>query len=288
MPRLRPPPRGRRCCCCRRARRRHSTPWARSWRTTSKRNPRSTWPTWRTRSSTVAAGSLTGSAWWPISTQARQSALRIADDARATRSTLGASRAVDGLAVPRPGGAVPRHGPRPVRQRPAFRAAFDECSDALQSVLPFRSRARMFDGAADALLATDNHPTGDLLPRVRARPRLASPWRQPAALIGHSVGEFVAAVIAGVMHLADAARLVARRGALMQALPRGSMLSVRLPVDEALVADPCQRFRSPPRTARPPAWWPGRHRPSKPGRPKLEPMASSFACCRHRMPSIRR
>jgi acyl transferase domain-containing protein len=60
----------------------------------------------------------------------------------------------------------------------------------------------------------------------------------PSAMIGHSVGEFVAATIAGTFTLADALTLVERRGALMQAQPGGSMLSVMLPWDELLARLP--------------------------------------------------
>ncbi|KAG9576216.1 hypothetical protein KCV01_g17504, partial [Aureobasidium melanogenum] len=111
---------------------------------------------------------------------------------------------------------------------PVFRAALDEVANALHDELGFDLRERMFDGDEDALRATAlTQPATFAMEYALARLWMSLGVR-PVAMIGHSVGEFAAAAIAGTMSTADAARLVARRGRLMQALPSGAMLSVRL------------------------------------------------------------
>src|SRR5262249_51206542 len=63
--------------------------------------------------------------------------------------------------------------------------------------------------------------------------RLWMSWGvRPQSMIGHSLGECVAACLAGVFTLEDALSLVALRGQLVERLPRGGMLSVSLPEEE--------------------------------------------------------
>ncbi|MFO1407133.1 MAG: amino acid adenylation domain-containing protein [Steroidobacteraceae bacterium] len=115
---------------------------------------------------------------------------------------------------------------------PSFRNAFDECIGAAAGSLSFDLRAALFDGGAARLAQTEvTQPATFCLEYALARMWMDA-GIEPAAMIGHSVGEFVAATLAGVMPLADAVRLVALRGALMQGLPPGAMLSVRMPAGE--------------------------------------------------------
>ena len=118
---------------------------------------------------------------------------------------------------------------------PEFRKHFDDCAETLK-------RARGLD-VADSLyrdLADDSDVLAQpefALPALfiieYALSRLWMHWGvKPAGLLGHSYGEFVAAAVAGVFNLDDAVCLASDRGRLMQKLPRGTMLSVRLPAAE--------------------------------------------------------
>ncbi len=167
--------------------------------------------------------------------------------AAALRSQDPARRAVRELAgnpppllwlFPGQGAQYPGMGSELYEHDAAFRQAFDACIAAMKPVLAFDLEARMFDPEGAALTATDTtQPATFCIEYALAQAWLARGVR-PTALIGHSVGEFAAAVVAGVMSLNDAARVVARRGALMQSMPAGSMLAVRLPIDKILACLP--------------------------------------------------
>src|SRR5690606_15210923 len=107
--------------------------------------------------------------------------------------------------------------------QPTFRAALDECDAILQQYMPGGLLPVMFgdESQVDRL----NH-TAYTQPALFAMEyALAQLWLSwgitPHAVLGHSVGEFVAACIAGVFSLHDGLRLIATRGRLMGDLPAG-------------------------------------------------------------------
>lgn len=121
---------------------------------------------------------------------------------------------------------------------PEFRRHLDECADRVQELLGVDLRSLLYPEvdrreesvqrlrqtwlALPALFAVE-YALGQLWLSSGVRPR---------ALIGHSLGEYVAACLAGVFSVEDALALVVTRGRLLRSLPPGAMLSVSLPEGE--------------------------------------------------------
>jgi amino acid adenylation domain-containing protein len=109
-----------------------------------------------------------------------------------------------------------------------FRENIDRCADILRSLIDADLRAVLYeDGDARKLMSTDVAQPALFAVEYALAEVLRSCGIVPAATIGHSVGEFVAACLAGVFSLEDALALVAERGRLMRQLPTGAMLAVR-------------------------------------------------------------
>ncbi|WPB76076.1 amino acid adenylation domain-containing protein [Archangium violaceum] len=121
-----------------------------------------------------------------------------------------------------------------------FRQNLDACCKKLQPLLGMDLLELLHAPEERAAEATERlQQTAFAQPALFAiEYALARQWMalgvKPQALIGHSLGEYVAACIAGVLSLDDALALVAARGKLMQSLPGGTMLSVALPEQQVL------------------------------------------------------
>ncbi|MFT3838288.1 MAG: amino acid adenylation domain-containing protein [Myxococcaceae bacterium] len=132
----------------------------------------------------------------------------------------------------------------PYQADPAFRADIDACCETLKPHLGRDLRELLFPHEADeataALALKETRYTQPAL--FVTEWALARRWIrwgiEPKAMIGHSIGEFVCAVLSGVMKLEEALELVAARGRLMFGLPAGSMLSVRLSADQMVARLP--------------------------------------------------
>lgn len=118
---------------------------------------------------------------------------------------------------------------------PICRNHIDECSALLEPGLGLSLKDILY--ADESAIEDANHRLRQtqltqpaLFVIEYALAKLWAEWGvHPDSMIGHSLGEYVAACLAGVFSLEDALRLVAARGRLMQSVPEGAMLSVPLP-----------------------------------------------------------
>jgi acyl transferase domain-containing protein len=123
---------------------------------------------------------------------------------------------------------------------PVYRAAFDACLAEMPDTLAGTLRRLVFaTGDAVASATTELETPRLALPALfateYATTRLLAAWGvEPAGMIGHSMGEYVAACLSGVFTLRDALMLVMERARLFETLPAGGMLSVELAEDELL------------------------------------------------------
>ncbi len=175
-------------------------------------------------------------------------ALRSLDPERVATSSAAREERTVAFLFPGQGAQHIRMAEGLYRAEPVFRDALDRCCDLLQPLAHdtgFDLRAVLFpaegeEDEAERRLRQTAVTQPALFAVEHSLARLWISWGiRPGAMIGHSIGEYVAACLAGVFSLEDALKLVAARGRLMQELPAGDMLAVPLPEEEvrALLAE---------------------------------------------------
>lgn len=120
---------------------------------------------------------------------------------------------------------------------PVYRAAVDECAEILLNEMGEDIRRVIFseneDEQATEKLKNTYYTQPAIFITSYALARLYMSWGiEPNAMVGHSIGEFVAAHLAGIFSLEDALKIVSTRAKLISSLPGGSMLSVRASVND--------------------------------------------------------
>src|SRR5579871_313460 len=173
--------------------------------------------------------------------RSRAEALDILDSQDRTRIFDGSASEVGlkaGFVFPGGASQYPNMGRGLYDEAEEFRRQIDICSEFLIPDLGFDLRPVLYPPAdkKEASAAQLEHPSIGL-PAIFATEyalaRLLMSWGiQPFCMLGHSLGEYAAACLAGVFSLTSALSLVALRGRILEALPSGSMLSVQLPEQE--------------------------------------------------------
>ena len=123
---------------------------------------------------------------------------------------------------------------------PVFKQLFEHCCELFSTEFGTDLKAIIFPKAGDEEKAAEqlkqtNYTQASLFTMHYSLAKLWMHWGiVPDAMMGHSIGEFAAACLAGVFSLEDAVKLVANRGRMMQDLPGGSMLSVRAAEEDVM------------------------------------------------------
>ena len=122
-------------------------------------------------------------------------------------------------------------------QEPAFRAALDSCFKLVLPYVDFDLKERLYPSVpieqdVHQLNQTEVAQVAIFAVEYALAQYLLSLGIRPQVMIGHSIGEFTAACLSGVMSLEDTLKLVAWRGKLMQRMAQGAMTAVQLTEEE--------------------------------------------------------
>ena len=142
--------------------------------------------------------------------------------------------------LPGQGGQYPGMGRAIYETEEVFREALDRCAELARQHMDVDLGAILFPADPTSPEAADTLARAEFAQPCQfalqySLGRLWMSWGvKPAALIGHSSGEYATAVLAGALSLEDATMLVVERGRLMQSLAPSAMTSVSLPEPEVL------------------------------------------------------
>ena len=178
-------------------------------------------------------------AWVGRTNGGKRGVSRPAEIAKDSHRRLAGSEGGRGVPFSRAGCAAGRHGARALyRDEPDFPRAGRSLLRAARSPTWLDLRDVLYPADSTSIEARDR-----LMQTALTQPALfvveyalAQVWLllgvRPQVMIGHSLGEYVAAVLAGIFSLEDALHLLAVRGRLIQSMPSGTMLAVTLPEEE--------------------------------------------------------
>ncbi len=180
-----------------------------------------------------------------VAADAQEARERLADFAADRRAAGVTSGEVDERAAPKLAMLFPGQGAQFAdmgrglyEAHPVFRRTIDQCDEIANDQLGVSLRSKLYaeQGAASSLDSTADTQLA-LFAVEYATYQLWRSWGiEPTLVVGHSLGEYAAACVAGVFSLENGLRLVATRGRLMQALPAGGMMTA-VTADERTVTE---------------------------------------------------